>query len=112
MAEISFYVMKKLLGDQCHDLDVAVNSMMGYEFATYINEYLKSVGAPTKGIAKIESNPAKSKHLETATTRLYGLEVDFANLRTEVYDENSRIPSQIVRRILKRIVLHYLNDDV
>ncbi|KAI9260619.1 hypothetical protein BDA99DRAFT_439619 [Phascolomyces articulosus] len=69
--------------------------MMGYEFATYVNEFLKTNGFPTRSIAKIDSNPAKSKHLETATTKLFDQEVDFANLRTEVYDENSRIPSTI-----------------
>ncbi|KAI9484763.1 hypothetical protein BDB00DRAFT_774307 [Zychaea mexicana] len=69
--------------------------MMGYEFAQYVNKYLKINGFPTRSIAKIDSNPAKSKHLETATTKLFDQEVDFANLRTEVYEENSRIPSTI-----------------
>ncbi|KAI8149370.1 hypothetical protein BJV82DRAFT_642052 [Fennellomyces sp. T-0311] len=69
--------------------------MMGYEFAQYVNEYLQANGFPTRSIAKISSNPDKSKHLETATTKLFDQEVDFANLRTEVYDENSRIPSMI-----------------
>ena len=78
-------------------MDVAVNDMMGYEFATYVNEYLKTNGYPIRTIAKIDSNPAKSKHLETATTKLFDQEVDFANLRTEVYEENSRIPATIVR---------------
>ena len=86
----------QLLGKECHDLDVAVNNMMGYEFAQYVNEYLEENGFPTRSIAKINSNPDKSKHLETATTKLFDQEVDFANLRTEVYDENSRIPSTIV----------------
>lgn len=88
----------KLLGKKCNDLDVAINDMMGYEFAQYINKYLEKSGQATKSISKIESNPAKSKHLETATTRLFGLEIDFANLRTEEYSEDSRIPSKIVCR--------------
>ncbi|KAI8644652.1 hypothetical protein BD408DRAFT_340262 [Parasitella parasitica] len=69
--------------------------MMGYEFATYVNKYLESQGFPTRFIAKIDSNPEKSKHLETATTKLFNQEVDFCNLRTEIYEEGSRIPSQI-----------------
>ncbi|KAI7857958.1 hypothetical protein BDC45DRAFT_544010 [Circinella umbellata] len=69
--------------------------MMGYEFATYVNEYLKANGYPVRSIAKIDSNPEKSKHLETATTKLFDQDVDFANLRTEVYEENSRIPTTI-----------------
>ncbi|KAI8974310.1 hypothetical protein BDB01DRAFT_844853 [Pilobolus umbonatus] len=69
--------------------------MMGYEFANYVNQYLSSQGVPVRTISKIDSNPEKSKHLETATTKLFGLEIDFCNLRTEVYDENSRIPSNV-----------------
>ncbi|ORX62529.1 poly A polymerase C-terminal region-like protein [Hesseltinella vesiculosa] len=68
---------------------------MGYEFAVHVNQYLEQQGMATRSIAKIDSNPAKSKHLETATTKLFDQEVDFCNLRTEVYDEDSRIPSQI-----------------
>ncbi|KAI9313714.1 hypothetical protein BX666DRAFT_2055403 [Dichotomocladium elegans] len=69
--------------------------MMGYDFAVYVNKYLQQNGHPTRNIAKIDSNPAKSKHLETATTKLFDVEVDFANLRTEVYDPDSRIPASI-----------------
>ncbi|KAJ8655637.1 hypothetical protein O0I10_008726 [Lichtheimia ornata] len=89
------WVRDKLLGKDCHDLDIAVNDMMGYEFAQYVNKCLEKNGYPTRNIAKIDSNPAKSKHLETATTKLFNIEVDFANLRTEVYDDDSRIPSAI-----------------
>lgn len=89
------WVRDKLLGKECHDLDVAVNAMMGYEFATCVNRYLQSQGHPTRSISKIDSNPEKSKHLETATTKLFGQEVDFCNLRTEVYEPESRIPSHI-----------------
>jgi len=41
----------------------------------------------------IAANPAQSKHLETATMRVAGLDVDFCNLRSETsYEEHSRIP--------------------
>ncbi|KAI8991346.1 hypothetical protein BDF20DRAFT_904052 [Mycotypha africana] len=69
--------------------------MMGYEFATYVNKYLEMKGVPTRAIAKIDSNPEKSKHLETATTKLFDQEIDFCNLRKEVYEEGSRIPTKI-----------------
>ena len=42
------------------------------------------------GVTKL--NPEKSKHLETATIRIYDLWIDFVNLRGEIYDEVSRIP--------------------
>jgi hypothetical protein len=37
-------------------------------------------------------NPQQSKHLETAIVTLYGLELNFAQLRTDIYDNQSRIP--------------------
>jgi tRNA nucleotidyltransferase (CCA-adding enzyme) len=84
------------LGKTCHDLDVAVSTMMGYDFAVHVNAYLTSKGYETRSIAKIDSNPDKSKHLETATTKLFDQEIDFVNLRNEIYNEDSRIPAQVV----------------
>ena len=55
----------------------------------------------------IESNPEKSKHLETATTKLFGLDIDFVNLRKEVYEANSRIPVSVVSITKVRKVLPF-----
>ncbi|KAI9859531.1 MAG: CCA tRNA nucleotidyltransferase, mitochondrial [Trichoglossum hirsutum] len=44
------------------------------------------------GLHKIEANPEKSKHLETVTTRILGLDIDLVNLRKETYSEDSRNP--------------------
>lgn len=69
---------------------------MGYEFAVLVNEYMESLGKKKRTIAKIATNPEKSKHLETATMMVLGMSLDFVNLRSEVYDDSSRIPSEIV----------------
>lgn len=77
---------------------------MGYDFALLVQEYIvgkypdsyKEILGESAHIAKIKSNPEKSKHLETATVRLCGIEVDFVNLRSETYQEGSRIPDSIV----------------
>jgi tRNA nucleotidyltransferase (CCA-adding enzyme) len=45
------------------------------------------------GVTKF--NPEMSKHLETATAKIHGQNLDFVNLRCEEYNEDSRIP-QIV----------------
>ncbi|KAK7243318.1 hypothetical protein RIF29_38111 [Crotalaria pallida] len=42
----------------------------------------------------VTSNPDRSKHLETARMRLFDMWIDFVNLRSEEYAENSRIPSK------------------
>ena len=71
--------------------------MMGVTFAENLVEFCSKVKhIDTDKIAKIESNPDRSKHLETARTTIRGIELDFVNLRSEEYTENSRIPTQIV----------------
>ena len=89
----------KLLGSTSHDIDVTIDSMTGYEFGLLMGEYLKRDDAKSKypqdiirGLAKIEANPEQSKHLETATTRVLGLDIDLVNLRKETYTETSRNP--------------------
>ncbi|CAG8507787.1 5647_t:CDS:10, partial [Dentiscutata heterogama] len=89
------WVRDKLLGYECNDLDIAINSMTGYEFGEHVYNFLKLKEYAAENIHKIESNPQKSKHLETATTKIFGREVDFVNLRSEEYIEDSRIPSKI-----------------
>ncbi|KAI9783426.1 MAG: CCA tRNA nucleotidyltransferase, mitochondrial [Peltula sp. TS41687] len=115
------WVRDKLLGVDSQDIDVAINNMTGYQFALKMQEYLRTgdnarkydsrdpefsqdspakPGAPRKGnqfeglgsLHKIEANPEKSKHLETVTTRVFGLAIDLVNLRKEHYTEDSRNP--------------------
>lgn len=74
--------------------------MMGYDFAVLVNEYLEEHGYEKRSIAKIATNPEKSKHLETATMMVLDMPLDFVNLRSEVYDDASRIPSEIVSRTI------------
>ncbi|KAK9244648.1 hypothetical protein V1506DRAFT_540793 [Lipomyces tetrasporus] len=90
------WVRDKLLGQDSHDLDVGINRMTGYDFATKLQGFIvrrpTKYGAAMQGIHKIEMNPEKSKHLETTTTKLYGIDIDLVNLRTETYTESSRVP--------------------
>ncbi|CAI2171978.1 5666_t:CDS:10 [Funneliformis geosporum] len=90
------WVRDKLLGFECNDLDVAINHLTGLNFANYVKEFVdkEHMSIPIK-IHLIESNPEKSKHLDTATTNIFGLDIDFVNLRKEVYDASSRIPVSI-----------------
>ena len=112
------WVRDKLLGVTSHDIDVAINKMTGYQFGLKMKEYLDSSGNPEQyglqgvassasesatagvgdkskvvgGLHKIEANPEKSKHLETVTTKVLGLDIDLVNLRKETYSEESRNP--------------------
>ncbi|CEP63300.1 tRNA adenylyltransferase LALA0_S07e07008g [Lachancea lanzarotensis] len=90
------WVRDKLLGLNSHDLDIAVNTMSGEQFAHGLSDFLvknhQTYGITPHSIHKIDKNPEKSKHLETATTKLFDIEVDFVNLRSEEYSNDSRIP--------------------
>ncbi len=85
------WVRDKLLGRSNKDIDIAIDNMSGAEFAQAANDFLRAQGEDTKSVGVIKSNPEQSKHLETATTFMYGLPIDFVNLRTETYAD-SRIP--------------------
>ena len=99
------WVRDKLLGTTSHDIDVALSTMTGWQFGQALQQYMKAHGsqyeeeankqgikAEIKNLHKIEANPEKSKHLETITTRMFGMDIDFVNLRKEIYDEKSRNP--------------------
>ncbi|KAK7742507.1 CCA tRNA nucleotidyltransferase, mitochondrial [Diaporthe eres] len=95
------WVRDKLLGRPSHDIDVAINSMTGEVFGNELRrfcEYPENVARHNLQpedigrLHKIAKNPEKSKQLETATVKLFGLDVDFVNLRTETYTEDSRNP--------------------
>lgn len=95
------WVRDKLLEVDSHDIDVAINCMTGLTFGEQMREYCDvphnaakhGVGPDDIGnLHHIAANPEKSKNLETTTVRVFGLDVDFVNLRTETYADNSRNP--------------------
>ncbi|PRT55416.1 CCA tRNA nucleotidyltransferase, mitochondrial [Wickerhamiella sorbophila] len=87
------WVRDKLLGRPSHDLDVAIDQATGEEFATALQQWMAAQSdEKVASVHTIARNPEKSKHLETATTKIEGLDVDFVNLRSEVYTVDSRIP--------------------
>lgn len=94
------WVRDKLLNVTSKDIDIGIDSMTGYKFGTFMKQYLDGPAMRTKygedvlgGLAKIEMNPEKSKHLETVTTKILGLDIDLVNLRKETYLEESRNPA-------------------
>ena len=89
-----------LLNISCNDLDVAIETISqdksktvtGVIFANALMDYQKNIGAKSHSIGVIKRNPQQSKHIEAASTRIHGIEVDFLHLRQEEYT-NSRIPT-------------------
>lgn len=105
-------LMHQLLSLPSSDLDIALSIPSGHSFAVAFVDFLKAKDVPTGSVGKVVANPEQSKHLETGTTRIMGLECDFVGLRSETYAD-SRIP-QVVRPTCKiketRLIdLHYRN---
>ncbi|KAF9259624.1 transfer RNA nucleotidyltransferase [Marasmius fiardii PR-910] len=68
---------------------------MGYPFAEHLAEFAQGEGVEVGSIGKIAQNPDQSKHLETATFRIFGKDIDLVNLRSEEYASGSRIPTGV-----------------
>ncbi|OIW32450.1 poly A polymerase C-terminal region-like protein [Coniochaeta ligniaria NRRL 30616] len=95
------WVRDKLLGIESHDIDTAINNMTGEAFAkclakeAYRPEVQKAHSLSQGDVGRlytVAKNPEKSKHLETSSLNLCGLDVDFVNLRKETYTADSRNP--------------------
>lgn len=109
------WVRDKLLGVQSGDIDIAVDVVSGVRLSHLIEERFADIyatpadtaamsinevekteplvaGVQLPSISVTKLNPDQSKHLETAIMKLYGLELNFAQLRTDSYDLESRIP--------------------
>jgi tRNA nucleotidyltransferase (CCA-adding enzyme) len=128
------WVRDKIMKQSSHDVDVALDSLSGHQFAIIVQQYLfhkeqlqhqdqhqdqdqdqekgdqqedKINNNPSKSLSSkqtkqkkrpritvIAANPSQSKHLETATMTIQGIDCDFVHLRGgEVYTTNSRIPT-------------------
>ena len=84
---------------------------MGLAFAEHLTQYAHSKNITLGHIAKIEQNPDQSKHLETATLKVFGQDIDFVNLRSEEYVGGSRIPKEVVRQSFFFFFSSYLFHD-
>ncbi|KAK4146702.1 uncharacterized protein C8A04DRAFT_9506 [Dichotomopilus funicola] len=96
------WVRDKLLGIPSHDIDVAINSVTGEEFAAELRRYCETDGVSREyglgpddmgRLHTIARNPDKSKHLATTNIKLWDLDLDFVNLRRESYTADSRNPT-------------------
>jgi len=76
------------MGLESSDIDIALDNISGESFAEHIKASIPGTG----GFGVIKKNSEKSKHLETATIRINDRWIDLANLRSEKYTEDSRIP--------------------
>ena len=89
------WVRDKLLGVESDDIDIMLSNMSGEDFAKFVAQHMNINDAHV-----IRENPEKSKHVETAKMHIplssgTEQELDFVRARTEVYDDESRIPTEV-----------------
>lgn len=90
------WVRDKILGKDSHDIDISVDNMSGLAFARLTREWMKEKGMPVpKDVAVVEANPDAKKSLETAILSIYGVSIDFVQLRADVYGSDTRRPDTI-----------------
>lgn len=87
------WVRDKLLGLNPDDLDVMISNVSGEDFAKLVTKHLN-----IKDPHVIKANPEASKNITTAKSYIplssgKVQEIDFAQARSEVYSEDSRIPT-------------------
>jgi tRNA nucleotidyltransferase/poly(A) polymerase len=88
------WVRDRFLGyEGKNDIDLALDNMLGSQLADVLVQWNEKQGLPPLHYHVVQLNPEKSKHLETATMKLGKFDVDFVNLRSESYSEDSRIPA-------------------
>lgn len=88
------WVRDRLLGKISDDIDIAMDNLTGAQFYKYAIAYGKKF--PDAQIGKsytVDMNVEKSKHLETVAVEIGGIKIDFVNLRSESYGEDSRVPT-------------------
>lgn len=84
------WVRDKILGKENDDIDITIDNISGQE---YIKNLESEISSQEKEIMKIIKNSNEnSSHLQTATVNLFGKDIDFVNLRKEIYKKNSRVP--------------------
>lgn len=118
------WVRNKLLGLPSDDLDIVSDTLSGEKFALLVKAYQQKIGMRKSTFGIIQSNPDQSKHLETVVIKLFGLDIDLNQLRSDSYANESRIPqvcfpecylqsfSKCRRRILSTTkILIFINCD-
>jgi len=60
------WVRDKLLGKDSLDIDIALDNMIGREFAEVVNQHLRAQGKEARNAAVIQSNPDQVRRLDGA----------------------------------------------
>lgn len=93
------WVRDKLLGRPSKDIDFAVDSMTGSEFANRLRQHAIGLWGPRQSvvgrITSTEGRPEQIKNLAVAFLRVHGQAVEILRLRKEEYREGDRNPVSV-----------------
>lgn len=111
------WVRDKLLGLESDDIDIVLNNCSGVDFARRVHGHFsanndKATESACSSVGIIESNPSKGKHLETATMRIMGYDVDFCHLRTPPKATNSKYGTPDQDALLRDFTINALFYNV
>jgi len=89
-------LINKIMGWESKDIDIALDNMKGEEFVLLLKKQAETKNEKISSFGVTKLNPDLSKHLETATAKIHNQPIDFVNLRSETYNNESRIPIIVV----------------
>jgi tRNA nucleotidyltransferase (CCA-adding enzyme) len=81
------------MGWESKDIDIALDNMKGEEYVLLLKKLAETKNEKISSFGVTKLNPDLSKHLETATAKIHNQAIDFVNLRSETYNNESRIPT-------------------
>ena len=86
------WVRDKLLGKESDDIDIALDNMLGGDFAKLVDQRVNAEASAAsdehqykKTYGAIKANKDKAKHLEIANATLHGHTLDLVNLTNESF---------------------------
>ncbi|EDQ88852.1 uncharacterized protein MONBRDRAFT_25981 [Monosiga brevicollis MX1] len=86
------WVRDKMLHRPSLDIDITLDVVTGRQFVAMIANLIEQEKRSDVGF-HVLPEASQSAHLQVATATLFGLEIDFNQLRKETYDPESRIPA-------------------
>ena len=96
------WVRDKLLGKESDDIDIALDDMLGEEFAKLLDERVNAEASAIQSdhqykkiYGTTKANKEKAKHLAIANVRLHGLTLDLVNLTNESFHSAERVTDDL-----------------
>ena len=112
------WVRDKLLGKESNDIDIALDDMMGKDFAEMINDKINNLRIaqdsnyqPRNRVRVIKANVEKSKNMEVAMIKVQGIMLDITNLRNAEYTIGTPLEDAMMRDVTINSLFFNVNES-